>query len=224
MLNRYKQLKNVELINLCKQDPIDQRAWMEFYDRFHNVIAHYVYKWQIFYKIRTFRTHELNDREDTIQRIFLKLSTGKRKAIKSFRNETENSIFAYLRKMIKYEVINSAKHNSAVKRKGNTISIHESASSRMDENNLQVLDYIESTIDNLEHEQEYKNRLEECRTIIGNKKKNKFWKRDLIIFELHFIYGLKAHEIAEIAPLETQISNKRIANRITEIKKILNKI
>lgn len=170
MLNRYTKLSNVELIEKCKRDPIDERAWHEFYNRFHRVISRYVYKWSVYYKIGTNSQQGTNGIEDIKQSIFLKLSDDNRKAIKFFRNESENSIFAYLAKMIKYEVINNAKHDSAMKRKAHTISIHESAASSKDENNLEILDFLASSIDSLEYEQDYKDQLEAFRSFIGDKK------------------------------------------------------
>ncbi len=222
MASSYKKLSNTRLIQLCQQDPIDEMAWTEFYHRFHKTIARFIFKWN-----RQYKQHHLPDDftsylHDLSQTIMLKLSSDNRRALKAFRNENNDSIYAYLAKMAKYTVINYSKHYSAAKRNAPTVSLFEPLSIANDKEHLELIDLLASPTNSLEKERQYQEKIEELREKIRKQKKNKYWKRDLIIFELAFVHELKAHEIAAIISLE--ISEKRIANRITELKKLFNKL
>lgn len=221
MLRSYKKLSNSELINRCQRDPVDELAWTEFYNRFHKTIARFILKWNRRYKLRQQHEDFSDYLNDLSQTILLKLTVDNRRAIKTFRNENDDSIFAYLAKMAKYTVINYSKHQSAAKRNAPTVSMFESISVAHDKENLERIDILAGETNDLVEDRRYMERIEEMREKIKSQKKNKFRQRDLIIFDLAFVHGLKANEIANICSLE--ISVKRIANRITELKKLLSK-
>ena len=220
MPNSYNKLSNKELIRLCQRDPVDQLAWTEFYNRFHKTIAKFIFKWNRQYKLRHQPDDFTNYLLDLTQTILMKLIDDERRAIKSFRNETDESIYAYLAKMAKYSVINYSKHYSAAKRNAPTVSMFETIAFSSEREKMERIDILASSSDDLVENRRYRERVEELREKIKTQKKNKNWQRDLIIFDLAFIHELKAHEIADVSSLE--ISEKRIANRITELKKILS--
>ncbi|KAA3610994.1 MAG: sigma-70 family RNA polymerase sigma factor [Calditrichaeota bacterium] len=217
----YKQLSNKKLLKVCKKLKINELAWLEFYNRFHPVISNYIYKWNGHYRFFPFHNDFKNSISDLNQTIFLKLLDNNRKALRSFRNESEVSIYAYLAKIVKCEVINYAKHCSAMKRNAPTVSVYEPINSAKREDSLVILDLIATKDGDLEEEHKYKERVDMYKKILRKENKNKNWNRDIIIFELAFEHGLKADEICEIGSLG--ISKKRIANRITELKKLLKK-
>jgi RNA polymerase sigma-70 factor (ECF subfamily) len=80
-----------ELLNLCLSSD-DQAHWREFVHRTQPLIASVIMN-----TIRRWQTPSPSLVDDLIQDTYIKLFANDRKALRSIRNEYENTIFGYLR-------------------------------------------------------------------------------------------------------------------------------
>ena len=82
-----------ELLDLCLRSD-DERHWEEFVARTQPLIANVIIN-----TLRRWREPSPSLVDDLVQETFLRLFSNDRKALRSIRNEYENTIFAFLKRV-----------------------------------------------------------------------------------------------------------------------------
>ncbi|MDZ7265162.1 MAG: sigma-70 family RNA polymerase sigma factor [candidate division KSB1 bacterium] len=211
-----KELKNTELVRRCAQNTKSREIWDEFYARFDERIWLCVYRECRDKKITRNRNEFKLIVQDLVQDVYKKLVSKNCKALQEFQGASENSIYAYLGMIAKNVVRNYMIQKSAKKRPPITESLDEMmtlAPERLERERLKFVD--------IESEDGFSVEMmrEEIDTILDRQLKGSDSERNKIIFKLFLYEELSPQEIA--ARLAFSLSEKRIRNIITDIKKIL---
>lgn len=193
---KLSELTHKELVSLIAHNPENQRAWREFYDRFHSVIYNSVAK-----ICRNEKKAELA--EDITQDVYRILLKDNCRVLKNFNGEYEKAIYKWLRIISVRETIKVLKSQKTAQPFHNIEAFYES--SQMSDNRPQS---------------------EACQDLIGEinhyldsiLKGKRHAKRDKLIFRLRFFAGLTPEEIAKHLD---GLSVKRILGVITELKKAM---
>jgi RNA polymerase sigma factor (sigma-70 family) len=198
------------LIHFIVQHPDDQKAWNEFFRRYHQHIGQTVYK-----AVRRYgHSDGVAIVEDLVQEVYKKLVAENCRALRVFKSEAENGIFKYLQIIAIRIVLNEITRNKAQK----IIPLSKkSEDSEIDK--LLPPDWRDKTrYDDLVAE------IETCleKILQGRRHAN----RDRLIIRYYLFDELKPDEIVSITPLETpsapvDLSLKRVSNIIGELLKKL---
>ena len=113
MLDNYSERTHNELIKILAQNPVDEFAWREFVNRFHQFIYNRIYKQSS--KLRFQNGCESID--DIAQEVYEKLVKKNCQALKDFKGCYANSFFKYLEIIIVRTVLNKKKEYDAQKRR-----------------------------------------------------------------------------------------------------------
>ncbi len=190
----FSKLTPNELVKRIVANPGDQKAWQEFYNRYHLVIYATVAK--ICGAERNF-----GYAEDITQNVYGILIKDNCKALKSFKGEHDNSIFKWLR----------------------IIAARETVKCLKSQRSSQPLDNIEMFLEEKNfsdchfEDLKYKELVEEIDFHLNKLVKgSRYAERDKLIFRLRFFSGLTPEEIATQF---SDLSAKRVWGILTELKK-----
>ncbi|MBN2009543.1 sigma-70 family RNA polymerase sigma factor [candidate division KSB1 bacterium] len=209
----YSTLTNNELIRFCANNPENRVAWAEFYKRFDHTI------WLVVHRNCTEKNISKNSEQfklivqDLVQDVYKKLVDKECKALKEYTGATEKSIYLYLGRICKNEVINYITASKAQKRP----QITEYLSDDKEKRNANE---SEGTAADQPDEQLNLDALKHKIDIILNKYltgKNK--DRDKVIFKLYFYQELSPKEI--VSNYFRNLSSKRVDNILSEIRRTL---
>jgi len=163
-----------DLLNLCLSSG-DQQHWKEFVRRTQPMLANVIIN-----TVRRWREPLPSLVDDFIQDTYLKLIANDYKALRSIRNEYENTIFGYLKVVAM-----------------NTVRDHfRSAENRAEEveaNDLVIPPSQDSTEQLIAQEQ-----WEQIEARLAAFSTSETYERDMLIFRLHHKYGYTAKEISMI--------------------------
>lgn len=216
MTLRPKELTNTELIKLCAHNTRSRELWDEFCARFDERIWLCVYRECRDKKITSNKNEFKLIVQDLVQDVYEKLVAKNCKALLEFQGASENSIYAYLGMIAKNVVRNYLIQKSAKKRPQIAESLDEmltSAPERLEKDRLKFID-----IGN-QDDFSFEILREEIEMILDRLLKGADGERNKIIFKLFLYEDLSPEEIA--AQLAFPLSEKRIRNIITNIKKML---
>lgn len=207
-----------KLIKKCLENPPDESAWAEFIFRFNPAIRKTVVK-TLQTRITENPGHKVTAEEsridDLVQAVYLKLVQDNRQALRNFKNEFDPSIYSYLSVIAVNVVKDFFREANAVKRpnlavsldallgeNGDSILVGEH--SRVDENQF-------SQVLNEEEQEAILQLIDEAFRMLPR------WKnrdRDVLMFKLRIIHGLKLKEIARLMGLDlSPVSISSIVNR-----------
>ena len=162
-----------ELLDLCLRSE-DQGNWQEFVRRTQPLIANVIIN-----TLRRWREPSPSLVDDLVQETFLRLFSNDRKALRSIRNEYENTIFAFLKRVA-----------------SNVTCDH----GRQPENKVPEVELTDLIVppcpdgfDRIQFER-LKDRIEACLEKLPEESK----KRDQAIFWLYYEQGFTAREISEL--------------------------
>jgi DNA-directed RNA polymerase specialized sigma24 family protein len=184
------------LVHFIAQNPTNEKAWREFYRRFHQHISLSIGK-----AIRiTGHPSSIGIAEDLVQELYQKLIKKNCKALHDFTSENENGIFKYLQIIAIRVVLNDLAQRGAKKRPPSQPPAREE-NDWPDDRWLQ-----EMKVDELTQE------IDIClKKIFQN---NRRADRDMLIM-CYFLYEeLKPAEI--VAVMNLDLSAKRVSNIIDE--------
>ncbi len=213
-----KELTNTELVKLCAQNTMNRELWDEFYARFDERIWLCVYRECHDKKITTNKRELKLVVKDLVQEVYVKLVTKNCKALREFQGVSENSIYSYLGMITKNVVRNYVIQKSAKKRPQITESLDEmlnAAAERLEKDRFISVDR------GYEDDLSFAIMKQAIDLILDRQLKGADAARNKVIFKLFLYEGLSPQEIAD--QLAFPLSEKRIRNIITEIKKMLRR-
>lgn len=194
-----KKLTHSELIALMVQNPQNNKAWAEFYSRFHSAILH-----AIVWACNSLRIkQEAFTIDDLVQEVYLLLIKDNCKALRTFSGRSENSIFAYLR-ILAINVVRKNLSRERAKQRNVRFSDSNPLLSFEDSALLAERSLLADPID----------RIEAYLNEILSKSRTK--ERDKLIFKLFYFEGFHIKEIAN--DFGMNLSEKRVVNIIGSIK------
>jgi RNA polymerase sigma factor (sigma-70 family) len=174
------ELSSAELLRQCGQKLTDVALWQTFHERFHKRITAYV--------IRTIAILRHNPDHDLVcdivQDVYLRLLQNNGRAMSSFREETDFSVFAFLGRMTMRAVSDHFRPQQAGKRSAEIISIDDARrieeDSRVDDLDISgILSWID--VDRL----------------IQAEPDRRNATRNVLIFKLYYVEGLTVKEISQ---------------------------
>jgi RNA polymerase sigma factor (sigma-70 family) len=210
----YREFSNNDLIKRCADESDNQLVWNEFYRRVDEHVRRVVMQQC---RLRHLNAQELVD--DLTQNVYFRLVENNCKALRTFRGENENAIYAFLAVTTQRVVCTYWHRENAKKRRHIKVPLDEPASSgSAADERLRLIDILANPYAPLPDarlileslRQEVEMILEEL--ITGNEK-----ERDKKIFLYHVYKGLTPQQISE----RVGLSAKRIRNIITAVKKRL---
>ena len=189
-----------ELLRHCAKNLRNRELWEAFYSRYRRKI--------LLYLLRAFRMFGGNSDEfnryadDWLQEVFTKLVQKEGRVIGSFRGETEVSVYAFLAAIALSVVADQLRSQKALRRRAQVVS----------------LDQVQSfELPHMDGETKVSALLEviDIGKALRANDKSKNPERDLLIFQLHFVEGLTAREIASIPSLKLTTSGlEKVLNRV----------
>lgn len=185
-LARYSSFSSTELVSICA-DSKDERAWLEFIQRFHTVIASAVLRTARMWCEPT-RAHL----DDLIQDTYLKLCENDNRLLRSFQPHQEDSIYGFLKVVAANVVHDHFKAAQAAKRGANQT---EAIIEVLYNNPALALDEGFSTVSR-------RLQLEQIDKVLCLVTAGKDQDKKRAIFWLRHRQGLSAKEIAQIPGME----------------------
>ena len=165
-----------DLLDLCLRSD-DQVQWQEFVRRTQPLIANVIIN-----TLRRWRDPSPSLVDDLVQETFLRLFANDRKALRSIRNEYENTIFGYL-KVVASNV--SCDYFRQPKNKVPEVELDDL-----------VVPPSPDGFDRIQFER-LKDQIEAC--LERGLSSSETYKRDVAIFWLYYEQGYTAREVSEIA-------------------------
>jgi DNA-directed RNA polymerase specialized sigma24 family protein len=196
----FKKLSHNQLIAYMARHSGDNAAWREFLTRFQNYIAAVIIK----ECKRINYSQGLNNLEDILQKVYLRLLDNDSRALRNFHGQYENAIVLYL-KIITINVVRSEMKASSRER-----------SVELDNRDENLLDLLpdNSTLDKMSSN-DLNDAIKSCLRKIEHMRRNGV--RDVLLFGYYFYKKFKIEEIAALQVF-SELSQKRIANIVAEIK------
>jgi RNA polymerase sigma-70 factor (ECF subfamily) len=181
-----------ELLNLCLNSD-NQDQWREFVRRTQPLIAGVIIN-----TIRRWQNPGPSLVDDLIQNTYLKLFANDRKALRSIRNEYENTIFGYLKVVASNVVWDHFRHPV----------------NKVDEIELAdpVLPPSPDGMDRIE----FARRKEQIQNLLESLSSSPTYQRDVTVFWLYYEQGYTAKEIASLPNIELTIKGvEALLQRLT---------
>ena len=214
-------MKNTELIDQCAHDKKNNKAWLEFLSRYegciHNMVIQECKNSEL--KKNIFQFEETV--RDLVQDVYLKLLQNDCKALRTFRGDSENSIYSYLAIISKNVVKNYIVKIRAKKRPPIDRSLDNFIIVNEENGEVYYCDKHKTAI--FDTEQEFKlkmlkEKIDIClkRIMTGRDK-----DRNKEIYQLHLYNGYTPKEIASY--FNFGLSTRRIANIISDSRQKLIK-
>ncbi len=210
----FRTLSHLELVRFLGDHPGNNAAWHEFRERFHKRIYHRI--------VRTCKRigyrEGVRHAEDLTQEVYIKLLNKNAKALKTYEGLWENTVYCFLDVIAERTAKLNWERSNMQKRipQNKCKSIHAPVHSASKDDAISILGTIDSN-SSLDA-QRYADVLDALQVCLGHLLRNKLHgKRDMQIFHLYFVEGQTSEEIAQTP--EIGISPKRVANRITELKR-----
>ncbi len=176
----WRDLNSADLLRECGSKPDEDRLWQEFESRFKRLI--------LLYLLRACRLrHQTPDKNiqdlllDLSQEVYSKLVQNDRRALASFRGETDFSVRAFLARVANSVVADHLRYSTSQKRSAKIIPIDI-----LREHKLPTVNEAESHASRLDLERN-----------VESATQDKNGQRNFLIFQLHFIEGFTSEEIAE---------------------------
>jgi RNA polymerase sigma factor (sigma-70 family) len=187
------------LVDRCADG--DRDAWDEFARRFHRRISLYVVR-----ACGSVGASELATGQaasDLVQEVYVRLLAEDRRALRAWRGETEASFAAYLGRIVRSVVIDTARRVHCQKRAVSTVSLDDTG-----EDKSAPLAAPEATRpDNLLAERMTTERL---RALLRSAANVMHTDRDVLVFQLYTLEGLTAREIASLPHLSLTVVNVEV--------------
>lgn len=199
-----------KLIHFIAQHPNDQKAWNEFFRRYHQHIGQTIYK-----AVRRYGHPDgIAIVEDLVQEVYKKLVAENCRALSVFKSDAENGIFKYLQ-IIAIRIV----LNEITRKKAKKFPPFSPKSDNSEIDKLLPPDWRDKArYDDLVAQ------IETCleKILQGRRHAN----RDRLIIRYYLFDELKPDEIVSITPSEAlstpvDLSSKRVANIIGETLKKL---
>jgi RNA polymerase sigma factor (sigma-70 family) len=215
------------LIKKCLENPPNEIAWAEFVRRFNSIIRKNI--------IKTLQTRlsegfepnlivEDHRVDDLVQGVYVRLIQDNRQAIKKFKGEYHTSIYSYLTAIAVNVVRDYCREIHAIKRPQIAVSLDSLLSESGDmvwakENSSPEENQLAEVMNEEEQEIVFKLIDEAFRRIPKWKNRD----RDVLMFKLRIIHGLKLKEIDTIMGLGlSTVTISSIVNRtLKKIKPVL---
>jgi len=193
-----------ELLAECARDLRNAAVWDEFYSRYRRKILTYL--WRAFSMAGGRSDEFLRCADDWVQDVFTKLVQNDGHVVRSFRGLTDISVNAFLASIAVSTVIDQQRSRKAARRHAHLVSLED-----LPEFKSYVRDSdsrIKALLDLIDVER-----------ILKEDEHSKNPDRDLLIFQLHFVEGLTAQEIASIPNFKLTASDlekvlTRLRNRV----------
>jgi RNA polymerase sigma factor (sigma-70 family) len=205
---KYKNLSNSKLIKLLAENPYNEAAWREFYNRFHKYICFKIYK------VSRGMNYDNGavEVEDLAHEVYEKLIKNNCQALKDFKGRHENAIYKYLDIIVIRLIINKRKEKGTPPQR----IIPLLGYTERNEGAVRYIDIIpgDSIYFVYEHEEEIKLCLKK---IIDSKKRD----RNLLILNCYIFEGLKPKEIATLPGI--QVEHKTVSNLLSKYMPALQK-
>jgi len=204
------ELSAPELVRECGEKLTDRELWRHFQDRFQGLIFLYV--------TRALRLRLISEEAggivpDLAQDVYLKLVQHEGRALRSFKGMTEFSVRAFLAKISASVVSDYQRSVRSGKRDAHVISIDrsriaESSGKRSADAPEFDSNWLSSVLSWIDMER-----------VIEGEPDQKNARRDALIFQLHYINGFEAAEIASfpvfgLTPSGVQAVLARLRKRI----------
>jgi len=210
----YSKLTNNELIKLCAQNPVDERAWREFIVRFEDNIRYYALR-ECRNKISGHDRNQFSEIvQDRVSEVYMRLVGKKHKALKDFKGQHENAIFVYLATITRNIVINWViKEKLTQSRPPIDVSLNDDTTGSylqdlLGHTNPETFQQID--LDDLKHKIEL---------ILDSNLRGKNKDRNKLIFKLHFYHELTPEEVLQALPHDLTL--KTVQNIIANLKNII---
>jgi len=206
-----KNLSNTSLIKTCAESLENQKAWLEFLERFDRHIKLSVLRAYRFLSISHLKREIIKeDIRDLVQEVYLRLVKNDCRVLKNFKPKYDKAFYAYLSIICASVVKDFFKKFSRLKRKGYMYSIDErSAISK--ENKMISKRLLPSFMQtNPEKQVIAKDLLEKVKNYYSSADSKKGDKRKELIFQLYFIHGLSIEDISCIKGLNISLSNANV--------------
>ncbi len=207
------KLSHNALISYLANNLDDRDGWEEFHRRFNRFITSVI--------IRTCRKipyhRGLNELNDLVHNVYVKLLERNGKALKGYKGQYENTIFEWLRVISIRIVLYDFNSNTSRSRtpEGGLFSIDEPYSG-LDRNRLRGWQEIipEGTFDETTNYAELREEIEYCleKSTAGSRSP----ERDRLIFHLYIFDGMDVPSITAFAGID--LTEKRVSNLISELK------
>ncbi len=203
-----------DLIRYLAQHPDAQEAWEEFCNRFHELIFSVVI--QTCQHLNYLRG--LNELDDLVHNVYLKLLENDCHALKSYRGKYENSFLKYLRIISVRVVLLQVSQGSTQTRSpsGGVLSLDDPRQLDTDMRATRLIDMIPSREG--ETQKAYTELLEEVVYCLEKTTRtSRYPERDRLIFQLYLLDEYEVKQIVQFPGLG-KLTEKRISNLISELK------
>jgi RNA polymerase sigma factor (sigma-70 family) len=184
-----RELSTVQLIYETARDLNGGDVWAEFSSRFKHRIVKYCWHAFRLHGEGGARFHDLID--DFTQDFYKRLLQNDGRAIRSFRGQTEDSVYAFLAAVAKTTVQDYLRHQNAERRSAKLISLEDlkNFGRNAPSSNAFLADLIDAE-----------------RVLEAEGYDNRNRERDRLIFKLHFVEGLTASELAAVPAFQLTVS------------------
>lgn len=211
----FKNSSNTELARFCAKEPRNQQAWTAFYTRFDEHI-----RLMLARECRRKNLNVANLLDDFTQNVYRRLVQKDCKALRDYEARTDGSIYKYLAVIAHSVVCEHWAWIKAKKRDGREVSLDAPVPNLPAEGDfLRLGDIIRSEGPDPDDDLISESERQEVEQLLDKILPAKSKERDKMIFKLYFYEGFSAAQIAEVCG--TLLSEKRISNIITDIKKRL---
>ncbi len=209
----HTKLTHNDLIYYLAMHIDDRKGWEEFYNRYHRFITATI--------IKTCRkiayTRGLNELEDLVHNVYVKLLDKNGKALRDYKGQYKNTIFEWLRVISIRIVLHDLNQASAQSRSpgGKLLSIDQPQASGNHDRATTWKELIPDGIDSGQLQfQELKEEIDYClkKCTAGSRSP----ERDRLIFQLYIFEGLDIPTISRFPGIN--LTEKRVANLISELK------
>lgn len=186
-----------QLVSLCAQG--DGRAWDEFVTRYNRRLLLYVMR-------ACAALHRPVDRDqvlDLVQEIYLRLLANDRRALASWRGESEPVLLGYLATIASAVVTDAVRRERTAKRAGRNISIDDES----DAGSLALAQLVAPESGSPERVLLERHTPEQTRAVVESVFPGPNAARAALIFHLYVFEGLTAREIAALPQLAMTVAN-----------------
>lgn len=216
----YTKLSDRTLIDSCMASPADERAWKEFYRRFHPIVFAFIVHWCRKNRVHKPGAQHVEEYQDLCHDVLLKLVKNNCKALRVFQNRNDKSIYSYLMYICRNTVINYGKKISSKKRKGRHTSLSDPIGrAYAEDEGFTLEDVLPSQTHDLQEQRKLDELCEEIAGVLMQHWPGKHKQRDILIYQMSLLGDMPAEEIATLPSVN--LSHKRVRNIITDIKKVL---
>lgn len=222
MESNLSDLSNPALIRYLSRHPRSSSAWQEFLRRFNRFIFAKVDSFCTYYEAVAPLRRLAIDKNDVVSLVYEKLVEKNFRVLREFSSENEQAFYAYLTATVQTVVLNLLEKANARKRSATIQSLDAMIDFKDDGPLRTQLDFIPVLDDSPDASLRARDAYSQLDRVLHEIVKGSNKERDILIFKLACIEGLRPVEIA--GRFAFGLSAKRIGNIVAQTKHLLQNL